>query len=300
MFLSDEFAEYNNVEIINDEIAVETIYDELGNGNRYYFMRKYPKQKYISVTTLTKWSNPEKVVNINKYKSTKTEEEQKQLEEAWKEQRELGKRVHKALEKNDTSKLVDKKDVAYFNSYQKYINNIVLAQHRTEDTSIWSGDINGVHSGFAGTADAVHQIAYYNLEYYDDEIVANEVRNCVIDYKNPGKNHLNSHPEYGLEYYLQLAANTAALNKKTNFQYNCKDSLLVVSTQRTINIYYLTNELLCFYWKWFKQFLYNYTTNKEMSYEDKCTTWNKFAEEAVDYYPYRLKIKQLEHIEFGT
>lgn len=289
MFLSEE---NTTIEIINDEIAVETILDEYGNGNRYYFYMKSPKKKYVSVTTLTKWANPGKVISINAYTASKTPEEQEALKETWKQTRERGKRVHKALEKNNVNVLTDKKDIAYFSSYSKYINNIVLNTHKVEETSFWSGDINGIQCSYAGTADALHQVAQYNLIHQDGEPLSELTRNCVIDYKNPKKNHLNYHPEYGLEYYLQLAANTAALNQKTNDVYKCRDSLLIVATQRTINIYYLPNESLAFYWSWFKRLLYNYTTNKLMSFDDRCAVWNQFAEEAVEHYPYNVKIKQ--------
>lgn len=297
MFLSDESP---NIEVLENGICVETVYDEHGNGDRYYIDMAKPKSRWKSVTTLTKWSNPGKIVSINAYRATKSEEEQVELAKKWEQQRELGKRVHKALEKNDTSYLTDKKDVAYFNSYQKYINNIVLNQVLKEEPSVWSDYINGVECGFGGTADGVHQVAYYNLLFDDGEVVSNDIRNSVIDYKNPGKNHLNHHPEYGLEYYLQLAANTAAINKKTSGKYGCKDSLLIVATQRTINVYYLDNEQLVFYWNWFKRFVYNYCSNKNMSYDARCEVWNQFADEAIDYYPYRLKIRELEHNEFTS
>ena len=252
--------------------------DDSGELRTYYDV-KNKKHKWISVTALTKWAANKGAMFQQMIDKDPT------LKDKWAKRAELGTKLHKALEYNNANNL-SKYEIIYYDNFQSYLNKAVISTVAKEKAILWEGTVNDLLVGFGGTGDAIHSIDYSKLYYSDGTPVNKEstISYSVIDYKTKETNKLNSHPEYGLEYYLQCAANTAALNYRYDKAYQANKSLVLVSTSKKLYIYYLAPKNIHYYWLAFKDMLYHY-------YAKTPYNWTKFEEESKLYWPSRVYLE---------
>ena len=162
----------------------------------------------------------------------------------------LGKRIHKALElfNTDRNKLTefiktfstDERKV--FSNYSPW--KTTFQYIATEKRIVYFDDMTD--QGCAGTFDGLGFFPDDVLRTKDGKDVTLKDQLMLIDYKNYAK-HKNV--RYLVSSFLQLAAYTLGENQQRNHndEESVNHAMLVVSSKRQLNLYYLNPDILEFY-----------------------------------------------------
>lgn len=128
--------------------------------------------------------------------------------------------------------------------------------------------------GYAGTIDACVAADLSRIIDCQTKLpVGDGVHNLVADIKTWTK----PKPEkYLVSYFLQLAAYAGGLNFLSKNLYQVNKGLIVASTTQDVFLYYLSPELMKFYWNKWVEVLNAYFFQQPFN-------WNQFVEEALEY-----------------
>jgi hypothetical protein len=146
-----------------------------------------------------------------------------------------------------------------------------------EKKLMWEGIFDDQIIGYGGSPDIVARTKHNEVFFEDKECTIpafSETFFFVGDYKNwrTAKNQ-----DRLISKFLQLAAYTAAVNKKAEGRLYIKDAFIFGTSKTLLYVYHLSERELQWYWGWFKEILQCYWFNKKFN-------WSFFNQESSGYY----------------